>query len=120
MRILVLDDEPLIGRALRRALSGHEVEVATDAREVLRRARTGDSWNLILCDLMMPEMSGMEFFEALGTDAPTLRERVVFMTGGAFTTEARMFFASLENPRLEKPFDAAAVQRVIDEMRRAS
>lgn len=112
-RILVLDDEPLIGRALRRALVHHRVEVETRPEQVLERLGGGERWDLILCDVMMPEMSGMEFFAALQESAPDACASVVFMTGGAFTPRAAEFFASVNNPRLEKPFHASEVERLL-------
>jgi CheY-like chemotaxis protein len=62
---------------------------------------------------MMPEMSGIELYEQLEGKFPAYRQRIVFMTGGAFTSQARDALEHLGAPRLEKPFSEAALRRVI-------
>ncbi len=103
-RILVIDDEPLIGSTIRRLLSAHEVVALSAPREALDRLSAGEPFDLVLCDLMMPELSGMELWEALAAARPELARRVVFMTGGAFTDRAREFLAAVGQPQLGKPF----------------
>ncbi len=68
---------------------------------------------MVLCDLMMPEMTGMEFFEHLGSLRPEYRSRVIFMTGGAFTESAQRFLAEVPNLRISKPFEVAALRELI-------
>jgi CheY-like chemotaxis protein len=105
-RLLVIDDEPLLIAALARTLEPeHEVESFTSAHEALEQLRAGKRYELILCDLMMPEMTGMELHETLNREAPELAGRMVFLTGGAFTEAARTFLASTALPCLEKPFE---------------
>jgi ligand-binding sensor domain-containing protein/signal transduction histidine kinase/CheY-like chemotaxis protein len=105
-RLMVIDDEPLVTASLLRTLaSEHEVEAFTSARQALERLRTGDRYSLILCDLMMPEMTGMELYETLAREAPGLAERMVFLTGGAFTEAGRAFLDTTHLPWLEKPFE---------------
>ena len=95
----------MVARSLARVLSGeHDVEVLTSSREALRRAEAGERWDLILCDLMMPGLSGMELSRRLVALAPELGPRLVFLTGGAYTAEARAFLDS-GLPCLEKPVD---------------
>jgi PAS domain S-box-containing protein len=85
-RVLVIDDEPAIGRVIGRVLEReHEVSVLTDARDALSRIAAGEVFDVVFCDLMMPGMTGREFFEALRGSNPELAQRVVFVTGGAFT-----------------------------------
>ncbi len=103
-RILVIDDEPLIGSTIRRLLSAHEVVALSAPRQALDRLSAGEPFDLVLCDLMMPELSGMELWEALAAARPELARRVVFMTGGAFTDRAREFLAAVGQPQLGKPF----------------
>jgi PAS domain S-box-containing protein len=112
-RILVVDDEPMIGKTVRRILSGHEVVALTDAREALARVGRGESFDLVLCDLMMPEMTGMELHAALARDAPALARRMIFITGGAFTDGAREFLERTGSPQLEKPFAPAALREAV-------
>jgi signal transduction histidine kinase/CheY-like chemotaxis protein len=105
-RLMLIDDEPLLVAALARTLAPeHEVEPFTNARQALERLRAGESYALILCDLMMPEMTGMELYATLADEVPAMAERMVFLTGGAFTETARTFLDSTHLPWLEKPFE---------------
>lgn len=108
-RVLVVDDEAMVGKSLARLLSAHEVTVLTSAAEALKRATAGERWDVVLCDLMMPEMSGMELEEKLTTAAPDLVSRIVYMTGGAFTDRSREFLAA-GRPHLEKPVEPAVLR----------
>ncbi len=118
-RILVVDDEPRMGKALQRLLApAHDVSVAQGAREALELVSAGAVFDVILCDLMMPGMSGMDLHAALGRTAPQLVARMVFMTGGAYTPQAQAFLEQVPNRRLEKPFRPEALERLIGEMLR--
>jgi CheY-like chemotaxis protein len=119
-RILVIDDEPMVGAAVRRMLaSKHDVVATTSAREAINRIVRGERFDVILCDLMMPEVTGMDLHAELLHVARDQAERMVFMTGGAFTSKAREFLDSVTNTRIEKPFEiadiAAIIQRVLGE-----
>jgi PAS domain S-box-containing protein len=110
-RILVVDDEPLIGSAIERLLSRrHDVTKLVAAEDALRVLARDPGFDVILCDVMMPELSGPEFHARL---SPELARRVVFMSGGAFTDASRSFLAHTENPKLAKPLDLAELERVI-------
>jgi CheY-like chemotaxis protein len=106
-RILVVDDDRAVARVIVRALRQHEVIPVESAGDALTLIRSGAHFDVILCDLMMPVMTGMDFHKELSDIAPRQAEAVVFMTGGAFTTRAREFFDDVTNLRLEKPFDVA-------------
>ena len=113
-RVLVLDDDERVAAALRRILArDHDVDVETDPRAALGRVRAGEAWDVVFCDLMMPDMTGMEWFEEVRAAAPALAPRVVFVTGGAFTDAAREFLERVENPKLEKPFGPADVRALV-------
>ena len=112
-RLLVIDDERLIGQALVRSLPEHEVVADTSAQAALARIRAEAPFDLILCDLMMPETTGVGFFEQLEEEAPALLGRVVFMTGGAFTPAARTFLERVANPRLDKPLDVERIRALL-------
>jgi CheY-like chemotaxis protein len=105
LRILVVDDEPMLGSAVGRMLGrAHEMVFAgsgLEGREILERDRAFD---VVLCDLMMPDYSGMDLFGWIRKRAPGLARRVVFMTGGAFTPKAKVFAEQVDNPLIEKPF----------------
>jgi PAS domain S-box-containing protein len=116
-RILVVDDEPMIGMAIRRTLQReHEVVVLTSAREAHARLTGGERFDVILCDVMMPEMSGMDLHQELTSQAPELAERFVFLTGGAFTSNARAFLGSVRNHRLEKPFSSQELRGLVQSL----
>jgi len=100
LRILVIDDEVQVGRAVVALLSPeHDVLAVTRARAALDRLVMDDAFDVILCDLMMPEMNGMELYDHLPAH---YRDKLVFVTGGAFTPQARTFLVGREY--LEKPF----------------
>jgi len=113
-RVLVIDDEPLIARILQRALSRHQVTVASEARDALARIARGETYDVILCDLMMPDLSGIDVHEHLTREHPAVARRLVFMTGGAFTSKAREFLSTVKNDRLDKPFSLSQVHKVVD------
>ncbi len=113
-RILMIDDEAAVGRAIRLLLApDHEVVNVTRALEALAKLEGGESFDLILCDVMMPEMSGIEMYGELRARFPAYTRRVVFMTGGAFTSQAREALEELGVPRLEKPFSEGALRQAI-------
>ncbi|NPC84743.1 PAS domain S-box protein, partial [Pyxidicoccus fallax] len=116
-RLLVLDDEPLVARGVARILAGEYVaESTSSAQEALERLSHGERFDLMLCDVMMPEMSGADFFQRLAEVAPDQRERVVFITGGAFTPEARAFLESLPPGRcFFKPLAADVLRALVRE-----
>ena len=111
-RILVVDDEALVGRAVARILGAeHEVAAVTSGEAALAQLQAGPAFDLVLCDLMMPCLTGMDLFERVRQADPAAAARFVFLTGGAFTDRAREFLARVPNPRLEKPFDPDALRR---------
>ena len=99
---------------MQRMLRGHDVTTANSALAALELLKTDASFDLIFCDLTMPELSGMEFYDRLKADVPHLIERVVFVSGGVFTTRAADFLASVPNLRLPKPFQPAELRRFVD------
>jgi PAS domain S-box-containing protein len=108
--VLIIDDEPLLLRMLATLLaSEHDVTSERRAADALARLDRGDRFDAILCDLMMPEVTGMDFYDRLVERYPDQAARVVFLTGGAFTGRARAFVAEHREQTLEKPFDAAAL-----------
>ncbi len=115
-RILVIDDEPDVAEALGLALEPeHEVLSLHEARRALARLESGDRFDLIFCDLMMPGMSGMELFGEISRVAPEQAERMVFITAGAFTPWSREFLRKVPNPCLEKPFRLDSLHATVSE-----
>jgi two-component system cell cycle sensor histidine kinase/response regulator CckA len=114
LAILVIDDDPMVGRSIERLLRReHDVQVVSGARKALAALRSGQSFDVFLCDLMMPDMTGADFFRELNEIAPAFAKRIVFMTGGAFTPESRAFIDEISNPRIEKPFDRQALNAAL-------
>jgi signal transduction histidine kinase len=113
--VLVVDDEPLVGRSIRRALREHQVEVFSSGEEAIERLCSDEPFDVVFCDLMMPEVSGMEVYGRVSARRPEIASRFVFMTGGAFTPEAREFLD--ENPLvcLEKPFELRQIRDLVTE-----
>ncbi|HKU42489.1 MAG TPA: ATP-binding protein, partial [Polyangiales bacterium] len=114
LRILLVDDEPSVVRALQRALREHELVVAFSGTEALEVLDSGQSFDIVFCDLMMAQLSGMEVFETVKRRYPGIQDRFVFMTGGAFTQQAKDFLASVPNPIIEKPFDIRALRALVN------
>ena len=112
--VLVVDDEVILGRSVKRMLArDYQVTLATSAHEALALFASGISFDLILCDLMMPSMTGMDLFDELRRTQPGVAARFVFVTGGAFTERARRFLEEVPNARLEKPFDSSALRELV-------
>jgi signal transduction histidine kinase len=114
-RVLVIDDEPMIAKAVQRTLGEHEVVSTTSAGEGLDRIAGGERFDVILCDLMMPQMTGMELYAELSRQAPDQASRMIFLTGGAFTSRARAFLDETPNQRIEKPFDTAHLRALVND-----
>ncbi len=113
-RVLVVDDEVTIGRALERSLRRHhDVVPLTSGKEALARIASGERFDAIISDLMMPEMTGMELYETLFRIAVDQAKRMIFLTGGAFTEKAQTFLDAVPNPRVEKPFEVANILALI-------
>ncbi len=117
MRVLIVDDEPLIGTTLKVLLGDeHEVEFVSSGRAARDLLEEDGGFDVIICDLMMPGVSGMALHAWLEANLPALAPRVVFMTGGVFTDEARDFLDGVENPRVEKPFDHDVLLQIIRDL----
>lgn len=102
-RILLVDDEPAVADIMVQQLHPHDVETARSGLDAQRLLGEDAQFDVILCDMVMTEGSGPELFEWLGEHYPALADRVVFMTGGAFTSSARAFIESATCPVLHKP-----------------
>jgi len=90
------------------------VIVVTRAREALARIAAGERFDVILCDVMMPELTGMDFHALLREARPDLADQIIFLSGGAFTPRAREFFERVPNPRIDKPIDAAKLRSLVE------
>jgi CheY-like chemotaxis protein len=114
-RILVIDDEPLLGRTLSFMLEErHDVVVIGGGREALGRLEHDSDFDLVLCDLDMPEVTGQAVYEAVLRSYPELVQRFVLMTGGACSRWAEDFLAIYDGKQLDKPFRTDEVERVLE------
>ena len=113
-RVLVVDDEPRIGSAIARILDpAHEVTAVYTARDAILRFERGEQYDVILCDVLMPQMSGYDLYRSLEQIAPEVVRRIIFMTGGPFSTRGAGFLDSVPNARLEKPFSPEALRTLV-------
>lgn len=117
-RILVIDDEPAFRTTLKMLLDAHgfEVTVTDTGTKGLSLALDPPPFDVILCDLMMPGMTGMDLHAELERERPEVARRLVFLTGGAFTARASRFLSDIENPHVEKPFE---LQHLLETIARA-
>ena len=104
LRILVVDDEESVLRYLAVSLSHHDVTTEVDGDAAVERATEG-TFDIILCDLMMPRKTGMEIHADLQQRRPAMADRMIFMTGGVFVEEAAAFLSDLSGRWVEKPID---------------
>lgn len=114
-RVLIVDDEPGLAEAFALALSKYQTTVATSGVEALA-ALDADDYDVIVCDMSMPEMDGPALHAALSEQDPDMASRMVFVTGGAFTTEAHDFLRDRVELTLYKPVGAAALGKLIAEV----
>jgi CheY-like chemotaxis protein len=112
-RVLAIDDDTLFLSTMARVL-GRQFEVVTvsSAREA-RDLIAGTEFDVILCDLMMPEMTGMDLHHELARTMPSEADKMIFLTGGTFTPRAQTFLDTVPNQRLEKPFDPKHIRALI-------
>jgi two-component system cell cycle sensor histidine kinase/response regulator CckA len=119
-RVMLVDDEPMVVHTIERLLRrDYDVTVALCGQDAIDRITSGARFDAIVSDVMMPNMTGIELIEHLQRVAPDQAQRLIFLSGGAFTAEARDRLAELGAPQLEKPVTAqelrACVTRVAGE-----
>ena len=112
-RILIVDDETQILRAITRALKTYDLTTAEHGRQALDILAKGEDFDLILCDLVMRDVSGIDVYRWLMDNRPQLLDRLIFVTAGTFTDELRNFLASVPNPILNKPFDTKTLRWMV-------
>ncbi len=120
-RALVVEDDVSMRKLLKAYLEGlgYQTTEAEDGREALERCRSG-SFDVIICDVRMPGMSGAEFFRSLADASPDQATRVIFSSGVLSVDDDNAFLKTLPNPRLHKPFRLSALREAIDSATRTS
>jgi two-component system, NtrC family, sensor kinase len=113
-RVLIIDDEPGIASVMRRIIGrGNEVVAVSSGREALALLARDADFDRIFCDLMMTDLTGMDVHGELARTNPECLPRLVFMTGGGFTTRARTFLQNFSHPRIDKPFEPELIRRLV-------
>ncbi len=113
-RILLVDDYAAFANSLRLALlDAHDVVVATSGEQALAELQRS-AFDVVLCDLMMPVISGAELHQRIAAQWPGLERRMIFMTGGSYTHETNQFLRQVTNPRLEKPFPVDELRALLE------
>jgi two-component system NtrC family sensor kinase len=114
LRILVVDDEPHILYYMRATLEswGHTVEVASDGAYALERA-LAEAFDVIICDLRMPHLSGRDMYAKLARQDPHAAERIIFATGDTVRGDTLQFLERLGRPYLHKPFTLAELRSAL-------
>jgi len=118
-KVLVVDDETALAQALVRALAGTSVEVANSAAQALEMLHT-TNFDVVLCDVMMPHMTGVELHERVRQFAPDVGARFVFMTGGVISDVARAYLDATGLSVLRKPLRSTEFARAVDRLAHAS
>ncbi|HTM22933.1 MAG TPA: ATP-binding protein [Kofleriaceae bacterium] len=121
LRVLVVDDDPMVLRAYTRVLSGaFDLVLAEGGVEALDVVARDRGFDVVLCDLMMPVVDGVTFFERAAEVIPDLERRIVFCTGGAFSERTKEFIAERKVRAVDKPIDAATLRRTLEEVAAAA
>jgi two-component system cell cycle sensor histidine kinase/response regulator CckA len=120
-RILIIDDDAMVLSALRRRLRRrYDTVTVLGGVEALARLAEDPDFDSIICDLMMPEIDGKSFYDAVQQDHPQLADRIVFMSGGAFTPRLRRFAAAVPNAVLQKPVSREDLESMLSAHRPAT
>jgi CheY-like chemotaxis protein len=114
-RILLVDDEAAILRAFRRVLAGNQIRTARSVFEAQKELEEDHDIDVILCDVMMPDATGLELYQILQQKWPELANRVVFVTGGLLSSKLRRELSRLPNRCLDKPVDEATLKAVVSQ-----
>jgi two-component system, NtrC family, sensor kinase len=112
--VLVIDDEPVLLRGLKRSLSEHDVMTATSVNQGMQ-LYSSHEFDIVFCDLMMPELNGLEFYTRLTALGPSHAERLVLMTGGVFADRLGCSLSEIPSPCILKPFKHGELERLISQ-----
>lgn len=113
-RVLVIDDEPVLLRGLKRSLSEHDVMTASSVNQGIQ-LYSSHEFDIVFCDLMMPELNGLEFYTRLSALGPSHAQRLVLMTGGVFADRLGCSLSEIPSPCILKPFKHGEIERLISQ-----
>jgi CheY-like chemotaxis protein len=112
--ILVVDDDDAICRLVQRALAGeHDVSTACDGQDALERFQRGERFDLVLCDVMMPRLTGPELHAALLALAEDQAKRMVFFTASVLPDELERVLGGIPNAVLRKPISLPVLREFV-------
>jgi signal transduction histidine kinase/ActR/RegA family two-component response regulator len=112
-RLLIIDDEMLVARAVRRLFDNEfRIDIAVDGRSALEKLKATE-YDVVLCDLVMPDISGLDVYRQVRIENEALARRFIFATGGLFSQELSESVKRLSNKIIEKPFDPEQLHRLI-------
>ena len=115
-RIMIVDDDSRIRTVIAGILHGNETVEACSGKEAREILEEDQAFDLILCDIIMPYLSGVELHKWLLSDHPELAKRVVFITAGSFTTRTKNYLDKVDNILIEKPFNIVAFKNLIGDL----
>lgn len=115
-KILIIDDEVSVLEAMEEMLPNHNVITASSGKKGMALTKLHSDFDLVLCDLMMPDISGMSFHKWLRTTYPHLADRLVFISGGATTPDTRVYLSQVDNLCIHKPFDPESLSKKVCEL----
>lgn len=119
-KVLLVDDEPHLLKALQRMISQHhDVSIALGGQTAIEILASKE-FDLVISDVMMPEVDGIDLYHHIATTLPGAEKRVVFVTGGVFTTRVQDFLAVIPNRRIQKPFTPDDIFGLIEEATRGA
>lgn len=112
--MLVVDDEPILLRGLKRSLSEHDVVTATSVAQGMELYQSRE-FDIVFCDLMMPETNGLEFYFRLCELGREHAQRLVLMTGGVFAEKLGCSLSQVQSPCILKPFATGQLEELIEQ-----
>ncbi|HVJ92457.1 MAG TPA: ATP-binding protein [Labilithrix sp.] len=115
-RILVVDADPNHRSLLQALLSDHTVTIAQTGHEALQRLHAGESYDVIVCDLLVENIDGVDMYRRVEQEWPHLVSRMIFLTGEAFISRTQEFVATIPNRHLQKPFEPNALLDMVDDV----
>jgi two-component system NtrC family sensor kinase len=115
---LVIDDERSFTKGLAQLLrrDGYIVDTADNGKAGLLQLQAAHGYDVLLCDLRMPDLDGVAFYDRLLLHYPAISQRVIFLTGDTLSLESKEFLERSGRPWVHKPCTAAAIRSVIQEL----
>ena len=114
VRVLVVDDETALAVALKKVLEpDHEVTAITEGRVALDILLGEGRFDVVLCDVLMPGVSGIDLYRELERERPDIAQRIIFMSGASSMPRVVEFFTAISNERIDKPVDLEHLRALI-------